>query len=44
MSEQLTAASPTPTARRRGPAALRTRGFRQLAGAWVFTNVAGSAL
>lgn len=29
---------------RRGPAALRKRGFRQLAGAWVFTNVADSAL
>ncbi|WP_324653384.1 MFS transporter [Georgenia sp. H159] len=41
MSEQLrVAAAP----RHRGPAALRTRGFRQLAGAWVFTNIADSAL
>ncbi len=40
MSEHLTTASP----RRRGPAALQQRGFRQLATAWVFTNVADSAL
>ena len=44
MSEQRTAAIPAPTAHRRGPAALTTRGFRQLAGAWVFTNLADSAL
>src|SRR5690554_627537 len=41
MSEQLTAAAP---AHRRGPAALQTRGFRQLAVAWLFTNLADSAL
>ncbi|HLS72785.1 MAG TPA: MFS transporter [Actinomycetaceae bacterium] len=35
--------TPGPTGRR-GPAALRHRGFRQLAGAWVFTNAADSAL
>ncbi|MEE6281721.1 MFS transporter [Georgenia sunbinii] len=29
---------------RRGPSALRHRGFRQLSVAWVFTNVADSAL
>lgn len=34
----------TSTQRRRGPAALRHRGFRQLAAAWVFTNAADSAL
>ena len=33
-----------PARRRRGPAALRHRGFRQLTGAWVFTNIADSAL
>src|SRR5690625_1720576 len=35
--------TPGPTGRR-GPAALRHRGFRQLASAWVFTNAADSAL
>src|SRR5690625_2807488 len=40
MSDQLTATA----ARRRGPAALGKRGFRQLAVAWLFTNVADSAL
>lgn len=38
MTDQLTAP------RRRGPAALATRGFRRLVVAWVFTNIADSAL
>ncbi|HLT82898.1 MAG TPA: MFS transporter [Phototrophicaceae bacterium] len=44
MSEQLTAPAPVAPHRRRGPAALGKPGFRQLAGAWVFTNIADSAL
>ncbi|WP_109474450.1 MFS transporter [Ornithinimicrobium cavernae] len=33
-----------PTTRRRGPAALQSPGFRRLTTAWVFTNLADSAL
>lgn len=36
--------APAARTRRRGPAALEVRGFRQLCAAWVFTNIADSAL
>lgn len=39
-----TPAVAAPARRRRGPAAFHSRGFRQLTGAWVFTNIADSAL
>ena len=44
MAEQLTTSESETRTSRRGPAALRHRGFRQLSTAWVFTNLADSAL
>src|SRR5690625_3982286 len=44
MAEQLTTSESETRTPRRGPAALRHRGFRQLSTAWVFTNLADSAL